>query len=89
MNNDLGQRVQHQQPLCPRGQPRVPHLVPEVGQQLVHLDIITIITITNIIIIIITIPLLTWLGSTDSPAAWAQISFSAGRMSRVGSVNLK
>ena len=86
MNNDLWQRVQHQQPLCPRCQPRVPHLVPEVGQQLVHLAIFII---TIIIIIIITTTLLTWLGSTDSPAAWAQISFSAGRMSRVGSVNLK
>ena len=55
MNNDLWQRVKHEQPLCPRGQPRVPHLVPEVGQQLVHLDIIITIIITSIIIILLII----------------------------------
>ena len=38
MNNDLWQRVQHEQPLCPRCQPGVSHLVSQVGQRLVHLE---------------------------------------------------
>ena len=35
---DLGQGLEHQQPLRPRGEPRVPDLVTEAGQHLVHLE---------------------------------------------------
>ena len=81
---DLGQSLQHQQPLRPGREPRVPDLVTEAGQHLVHLQVVT-----GQDKHVLQQHSLTWPGSMLSPAAWPQMSFSAGRMSRVGSVNLK
>ena len=72
-----GQPVQH---LGAGGEPGVPGLLPHVRQQLVHLVHWYFCPGKR---------LPTCPGSSCSAAAWLQISPSAGRISRVGSVNLK